>query len=107
MSSNIRRLQGRDSYSSYNNNNNNSNNNNNLNRPTSPYLYNPNGVGGGSSSTNNGIHGSFRPATPNSKGQYSDSVMDTLESQNDEKVEGLSKKVKMIKDVGCCIIVIL
>ena len=35
------------------------------------------------------------------RGQYADSVMDSLESQNDEAIEGLSAKVKMIKDVQC------
>ena len=43
--------------------------------------------------------GGYRAATPNAKGQYADSVMDSLESQNDEAIEGLSAKVKMIKDV--------
>ena len=41
----------------------------------------------------------YRPATPNSRGQYSASVMEELESQNDAQVEGLSAKVKMLKEV--------
>lgn len=40
-------------------------------------------------------------ATPNSKGQYSDTVISQLESQNDEHLEGLSAKVKILKDVAC------
>src|SRR5438552_17308620 len=34
-----------------------------------------------------------------SRGQYSHAVLDELESQNDAHVEGLSAKVKMLKDV--------
>lgn len=41
----------------------------------------------------------YRPATPNSRGQYSASVMEELESQNDAQVEGLSAKVKMLKEI--------
>jgi len=43
--------------------------------------------------------GGFRSATPNRKGQYSDAVIDELESQNDEQVGEMSKKVRMLKDV--------
>jgi blocked early in transport 1 len=43
--------------------------------------------------------GGFRPATPNRKGQYSDAVMDELESQNDEQVSEMSKRIKMLKEV--------
>lgn len=76
-------------------------------------------------------YGGYRPATPNSRyeisppnnegnlgddigaigrltvevwrnrGQYSASVLEELESQNDAQVEGLSAKVKMLKDVRC------
>ena len=42
----------------------------------------------------------FRPATPNKKGQYSDAVIDELESQNEEQVSEMSKKVRMLKDVS-------
>ncbi|KAI9792295.1 MAG: protein transport protein bet1 [Peltula sp. TS41687] len=42
--------------------------------------------------------GGYRPATPNSRGQYSDAVLSSLESQNDAQIEGLSGKVKMLKD---------
>lgn len=48
---------------------------------------------------NAGGDGSFRSATPNRKGQYSAQVLEELESQNDAQVEGLSAKVKMLKDV--------
>jgi hypothetical protein len=41
----------------------------------------------------------FRPATPNTRGQYSSAVLDELESQNDEQVGVLTGKVKMLKDV--------
>jgi len=44
--------------------------------------------------------GGFRPATPNKRGQYSDAVMDELESQNDEHVSEMTKKVRALKDVG-------
>lgn len=42
---------------------------------------------------------SYRAATPNRKGQYSAAVMEELESQNEAKVDGLSAKVRMLKDV--------
>lgn len=48
------------------------------------------------------IASAYRPAAPNSRGQYSASVLEELESQNDAQVEGLSAKVKMLKDV-CCV----
>jgi blocked early in transport 1 len=44
--------------------------------------------------------GQFRAATPNSRGQYSDAVLSELESQNEEQLEGMSAKVKMLKDVS-------
>ncbi|TKA83075.1 hypothetical protein B0A55_00937 [Friedmanniomyces simplex] len=47
--------------------------------------------------------GGFRPATPNRKGQYSDAVIDELESQNDEQVSEMSKKVRMLKDITVAI----
>lgn len=34
------------------------------------------------------------------RGQYSDAVLSELESQNDEQVEGMSGRVKMLKEVG-------
>jgi len=33
------------------------------------------------------------------RGQYSDSVLDELESQNDDEVQGMSSRVKMLKEV--------
>lgn len=33
------------------------------------------------------------------RGQYSDAVLSSLESQNDSEVEGISAKVKMLKNV--------
>ena len=74
---------------------------------------------GAGASGSGGVNGGFRAATPNRKyvilpppeahgkeekadenrGQYSDAVIDELESQNDEQVEGMSARVKMLKDV--------
>lgn len=51
--------------------------------------------------------GGFRPATPNSRGQYSGAVLDELESQNDAQVEGIMGKVKVLKDVSLCDVVVL
>ena len=34
------------------------------------------------------------------RGQYSDAVLSELESQNDQQVEGMSAKVRMLKDVS-------
>lgn len=35
-----------------------------------------------------------------SRGHYSDAVLSSLESQNDAEVEGITAKVKMLKDVS-------
>jgi hypothetical protein len=35
-----------------------------------------------------------------SRGQYSDAVLNELESQNDQQVEGILGKVKVLKDVS-------
>lgn len=43
---------------------------------------------------------SFRTATPDRRGAYSDAVLSELESQNDEQVSEMSKKVGMLKDVS-------
>ena len=61
----------------------------------------------GSSSTLGVERGGFRPATPNSRGQYSDAVLNELESQNDEQVEGIMGKVKILKDVRFCSLFLL
>lgn len=50
-----------------------------------------------------GVGGGYRAATPNSKGQYSDAVLSSLESQNDAEIEGISAKVKMLKDITLAI----
>ncbi|MCJ1481494.1 protein transport protein bet1 [Schaereria dolodes] len=67
----------------------------------------PGRVGGGygytGASGSGGVNGGFRPATPNSRGQYSDSVISELESQNDSEIEGMSAKVKMLKDITIAI----
>lgn len=44
--------------------------------------------------------GGYRPATPNRKGQYSDAVLNELESQNDDQVAGILGKVRVLKDVS-------
>ncbi|KAL1648789.1 protein transport protein bet1 [Diplodia intermedia] len=46
---------------------------------------------------------SYRSATPNTRGQYSDAVLSELESQNDEELNGMSAKVKMLKDITTAI----
>ncbi|PSR82254.1 hypothetical protein BD289DRAFT_437937 [Coniella lustricola] len=77
----------------------------------------PNNVGGGygygypgsanGSAVNNGHlsveNRGFRPATPNKRGQYSDAVLNELESQNDTQVDGLLGKVRIIKDMSLAI----
>jgi blocked-early-in-transport protein 1 len=45
----------------------------------------------------------FRSATPNSRGQYSDAVLSELESQNDEGISEMSRKVRMLKDITLAI----
>ena len=44
--------------------------------------------------------GSFRSATPNSRGQYSQAALQELESQNDDHVAGILGKVRILKDVS-------
>ena len=41
------------------------------------------------------------------RGQYSDAVLSELESQNDDQVEGMSAKVKMLKDVSARLLLAL
>ncbi|KAF4466498.1 blocked early in transport 1 [Fusarium albosuccineum] len=57
------------------------------------------GYDGGSAAA----RGSFRSATPNRRGQYSDAVLNELESQNDAQVEGILGKVKVLKDMTVAI----
>ncbi|KAJ5693291.1 hypothetical protein N7462_002714 [Penicillium macrosclerotiorum] len=45
----------------------------------------------------------YRSATPDKKGHYSDAVLSSLESQNDTEVEGITAKVKMLKDITLAI----
>ncbi|RDL38279.1 Uncharacterized protein BP5553_02619 [Venustampulla echinocandica] len=45
----------------------------------------------------------YRPATPNSRGQYSDAVLNELESQNDGEVDGIMGKVRQLKDMTVAI----
>ena len=60
--------------------------------------------GGSQNSSNLGIdRGTFRSATPNRKGQYSDAVLNELESQNDAQVEGILGKVRTLKDMTVAI----
>ncbi|OQD70020.1 hypothetical protein PENDEC_c027G05869 [Penicillium decumbens] len=66
------------------------------------------GYGGYSSPANSYGNGSvagasYRSGTPDKKGHYSDAVLSSLESQNDAEVEGISAKVKMLKDLSLAI----
>ncbi|KAM3083032.1 protein transport protein bet1 [Clarireedia jacksonii] len=63
------------------------------------------GVGAGAENGKAGVnaYGGFRSATPNSRGQYSDAVLNELESQNDEQVEGILGKVKQLKTMTIAI----
>ncbi|KAI2698717.1 hypothetical protein CBS147332_8509 [Penicillium roqueforti] len=47
--------------------------------------------------------GGYQSASPDKKGHYSDAVLSSLESQNDAEVEGISAKVKMLKDITLAI----
>ncbi|OAL19538.1 hypothetical protein AYO22_09700 [Fonsecaea multimorphosa] len=73
------------------------------NSSSSPYLQTP------YSSTNHSTpqrpsSGGFRPATPNSKGQYSASVLEELESQNEiTQTTLLSQKVSQLKSLTVAI----
>lgn len=63
-------------------------------------------VGGASSGSSHlGVAGvgGYRPATPNRKGQYSDAVLNELESQNDQQVDGILGKVRLLKDMTVAI----
>lgn len=47
---------------------------------------------------------SYRPATPNSRGQYSDAVLSSLESQNDlDNTSILTSKVRQLKELTVAI----
>ncbi|KID88538.1 hypothetical protein MGU_04473 [Metarhizium guizhouense ARSEF 977] len=69
-------------------------------RGHSPNPYNP----GYAAAYPNGGHGerhghghAYRAATPNRRGQYSDAVLDELESQNEDQVAGILGKVRTLK----------
>ncbi|KAK9856999.1 hypothetical protein MYU51_021519 [Penicillium brevicompactum] len=47
-------------------------------------------------------YGGYSSPGPNG-GHYSDAVLSSLESQNDAEVEGISAKVKMLKDITLAI----
>jgi blocked early in transport 1 len=72
---------------------------------SSPYLNNP--YSASNSSLPNGQSssgGGFRPATPNSRGQYSTSVLEELESQNEvTQTTLLSQKVSQLKTLTVAI----
>ncbi|KAL4900033.1 hypothetical protein BDW74DRAFT_162575 [Aspergillus multicolor] len=64
------------------------------------------GYGGYSSvdrSMNGNVNAGYKSATPNSKGHYSDAVLSHLESQNEDEVEGITAKVKMLKNLTIAI----
>ncbi|CAI7658274.1 unnamed protein product [Penicillium viridicatum] len=67
------------------------------------------GYGGYSSPAPNGYASSgaagagYQSASLDKKGHYSDAVLSSLESQNDAEVEGISAKVKMLKDITIAI----
>ncbi|KAK1772557.1 hypothetical protein QBC33DRAFT_521658 [Phialemonium atrogriseum] len=71
------------------------------------YGYGYPGANGGAAAAPGGHLGvekrGFRPATPNSRGQYSGAVLDELESQNDAQVEGILGKVRVLKDMTMAI----
>ncbi|KAJ9602236.1 protein transport protein bet1 [Cladophialophora chaetospira] len=71
---------------------------------SSPYL-NPNPYShSNGSNTNLQSGGNFRPATPNSRGQYSASVLEELESQNEiTQTTLLSQKVSQLKTLTVAI----
>ncbi|KAI0198713.1 hypothetical protein F4808DRAFT_248509 [Astrocystis sublimbata] len=68
------------------------------------YGYNASGGGSSSQQQHLGVENrGFRPATPNTRGQYSDAVLSELESQNDQQVEGILGKVKILKEMTVAI----
>ncbi|KAH7413144.1 hypothetical protein BKA64DRAFT_346325 [Cadophora sp. MPI-SDFR-AT-0126] len=94
-------------FEGYNGGGANTNGNTRSNGSASPNRY----AGGGYGYTGgNGSAGSlgveqpgYRPATPNKRGQYSDAVLNELESQNDGQVEGIMGKVRQLKDMTIAI----
>ncbi|KAJ6127442.1 hypothetical protein N7523_003054 [Penicillium sp. IBT 18751x] len=71
--------------------------------PSGGYGYGGYSSPAGSYPNGGGANASFRSATPDKKGHYSDAVLSSLESQNDSEVEGITAKVKMLKDLSIAI----
>ncbi|KAL4986657.1 hypothetical protein BDW68DRAFT_162794 [Aspergillus falconensis] len=65
--------------------------------------YSYGGHPGADRSMNGNGYVGYKSATPNSKGHYSDAVLSHLESQNEEEVEGITAKVRMLKDLTLAI----
>jgi blocked-early-in-transport protein 1 len=60
--------------------------------------------GGAGYSSNGGLANPYgnhqlRTGSPNPRGQYSDAVLSSLESQNDDDISQMSQKVRMLKDI--------
>jgi len=74
-------------------------------RASSPYLNgNPYSGSNGTGSGTPNSHSGFRPATPNKKGQYSTSVLEELEAQNENTATTLlSQKVSQLKSLTIAI----
>ncbi|KAF5134915.1 Protein transport protein BET1 [Metarhizium anisopliae] len=67
-------------------------------RGHSPNPYNPGYAAAYPNGGHSERHGlGYRAATPNRKGQYSDAVLDELESQNEDQVAGILGKVRTLK----------
>jgi blocked-early-in-transport protein 1 len=47
-----------------------------------------------------GVDGGANVRFVNGRGQYSDAVLNELESQNDQQVDGILGKVRLLKDVS-------
>ncbi|KAG5925946.1 hypothetical protein E4U42_003799 [Claviceps africana] len=73
-------------------------------RGASPGNSNNHSNGGGYGYAGYGAERSaYRSATPNRKGQYSDAVLNELESQNDAQVAGILGKVRTLKSMTVAI----
>ncbi|KAI9902156.1 hypothetical protein N3K66_003973 [Trichothecium roseum] len=71
--------------------------------PYSSYGYNASSSLGAPSGSDRPASGGYRSATPNKRGQYSDAVLNELESQNDAQVAGILGKVRVLKDMTSAI----
>ncbi|KAK9440447.1 Target SNARE coiled-coil domain protein [Metarhizium brunneum] len=73
-------------------------------RGHSPNPYNPGYAAAYPNGGHSERHGlGYRAATPNRKGQYSDAVLDELESQNEDQVAGILGKVRTLKHMTVAI----